>query len=92
MINGKISRRALLVWLAAVLVYIVAITGRTSFGVAGIQAVERFQVDASRVAVFASVQLGVYALAQIPTGLVVDRFGARKTLLAGALLMAAGQI
>ena len=79
-------------WLAAVLVYIVAITGRTSFGVAGIQAVERFQVDASRVAVFASVQLGVYALAQIPTGLVVDRFGARKTLLAGALLMAAGQI
>lgn len=79
-------------WLAAVLVYVVAITGRTSFGVAGIEAVERFQVDASRVAVFASVQLGVYALAQIPTGLIIDRFGARKTLLAGALLMAAGQI
>ncbi|GAB3589813.1 MFS transporter [Corynebacterium faecale] len=79
-------------WLAAVLVYVVAITGRTSFGVAGIEAVERFQVDASRVAVFASVQLGVYALAQIPTGLVVDRFGARKTLLAGALLMAVGQV
>lgn len=88
----KISRRALIVWLAAVLIYIVAITGRTSFGVAGINAVERFEIDASRLAVFTSVQLGVYALAQIPTGLIIDRFGARKTLLAGALLMAVGQI
>lgn len=88
----KISRRALLVWSAAVLIYIVAITGRTSFGVAGINAVERFDIDASRLAVFASVQMGVYAFSQIPTGLIIDRFGARKTLLAGALLMATGQI
>lgn len=88
----RISRRALLVWLAAVVIYTVAITGRTSFGVVGINAVERFDIDASRLAVFASVQMGVYALAQIPTGLVIDRFGARKTLLAGALLMASGQV
>lgn len=88
----KISRRAVLVWLAAVLVYIAAITGRTSFGVAGIDAVARFDIDASRLAVFTSVQVGVYALAQIPTGMLIDRFGARKTLLAGALIMAVGQI
>ena len=50
-----ITIKALYVWVAAVLVYIVAITGRTSFGVAGVDAIERFGVDASRIAVFTSV-------------------------------------
>ncbi|WP_269431749.1 hypothetical protein [Corynebacterium deserti] len=40
-----------------------AITGRTSFGVAGVRAIERFEMDASRLAVFTSVQVGVYGLA-----------------------------
>lgn len=88
----RITARALLVWSAAVCVYIVAITGRTSFGVAGVHAIEHFGLDASRLAVFTSVQVGVYALAQIPVGLLVDRFGARRILLVGALIMATGQI
>ncbi|WP_080793978.1 MFS transporter [Corynebacterium pacaense] len=92
MASDRISRRALIVWLSAVLIYVMAITGRTSFGVAGVDAIERFGIDASRVAVFTSVQLGVYALAQIPTGILVDRFGPRRLLVAGALVMAAGQI
>lgn len=79
-------------WAAAVAVYIVAVTGRTSFGVAGLDAMERFDVDASRIAVFTSVQLGVYALAQIPAGLLIDRLGPRIMLVAGALVMAAGQV
>ena len=41
---------------------------------------------------FTSVQVGVYALAQIPMGMLVDRFDARKLLLAGALILAAGQL
>ncbi|WP_394282055.1 nitrate/nitrite transporter [Corynebacterium sp.] len=86
-----VTTKALTVWLAALAVYIVAILGRTSFGVAGVDAIERFDVDASRIAVFTAVQIGVYALAQIPMGLLIDRFGPRKMLVVGALIMAAGQ-
>ncbi len=88
----KVTRKALTVWVAAVLVYIVAITGRTSFGVASVDAIDRFQVDASRIAVFTAVQLGVYAFAQIPMGMLIDRFGPRRMLVYGAVVMAAGQV
>lgn len=87
-----VDRRAASVWAAAVLVYVSAIFGRTSFGVAGVQAMDHFAVDASRIAVFASVQVGVYALAQIPTGILIDRHGPRFMLVAGALVMATGQV
>lgn len=86
-----VTRRALVVWVAGVACYIVAITGRTSFGVAGVEAIARFDVDASRIAVFAAVQLGVYALAQIPTGLGIDRFGPRAVVMFGAVVMGLGQ-
>lgn len=79
-------------WLTAVAVYISAIAGRTSFGVAGVEAMDRFGVDASRVAVFTAVQVGVYALSQIPVGLIIDKVGPRRTMVIGALIMAAGQV
>lgn len=87
-----ITTKALSVWVAAMLVYIVAMTGRTSFGVAGLEAIDRFEVDASRIAVFTSVQLGVYALAQIPTGLLIDKFGPRRLLVIGSVIMGIGQV
>ncbi|MHA2789413.1 MFS transporter [Corynebacterium sp. S7] len=87
-----VTTKALTVWGAACIVYIVAILGRTSFGVASVDAIDRFQVDASRIAVFTSVQVGVYALSQIPMGLLIDRFGPRRMLVAGALIMGVGQI
>ncbi|WP_448852310.1 MFS transporter [Corynebacterium sp. 335C] len=84
--------RALAVWGVAVAVYLVAVLGRTSFGVAGVQAVDRFGVDATQLAVFTAVQVGVYSVSQIPVGILIDRFGARRLLMYGALLMAAGQL
>ncbi|HJD78529.1 MAG TPA: hypothetical protein K8V93_05905, partial [Corynebacterium pollutisoli] len=48
----QVTRKALVVWVTAVMVYVVAITGRTSFGVASVDAIDRFGVDASRIAVF----------------------------------------
>ncbi|MCI6206652.1 MAG: MFS transporter [Corynebacterium glucuronolyticum] len=87
-----VTRRALAVWMSAVIVYIIAITGRTSFGVAGVEALDRFQVDASHIAVFTAVQVGTYALSQIPAGLLIDKFGPRKLLVYGALIMAFGQL
>lgn len=88
----KLTTKAVIVWAGAVLVYVAAILGRTSFGVAGVDAIERFGVDASRIAVFTAVQVGVYALAQIPVGLLIDRYGPRVMLVAGALIMAVGQV
>nr|WP_240394051.1 MFS transporter [Corynebacterium lactis] len=86
-----VTARAVGVWLVALLTYIVAITGRTSLGVAGVEALGRFHINASQLAVFTAVQVGVYAFAQIPTGIIIDRVGAKKTMVAGALIMAAGQ-
>lgn len=88
---GAVSRRAWLVWGAGVLAYLIAVTQRTSFGVAGIEATERFNATASALAFFTVAQLVVYAGMQIPVGVLVDRFGPRIMIVSGAVLMAAGQ-
>lgn len=90
--SPKIRKRALIVWAAAVAIYVIAVTGRTSFGVAGVEALGRFQINASQLAVFTAVQVGVYAASQIPVGVLIDKFGARRLLIIGACTMAAGQI
>lgn len=84
--------RAYLVWIAAVLTYSSAVLQRTTMGVAGLDATERFGASATIVSTFVVVQLLVYALAQVPAGLLLDRYGSRVTLTAGAVLMAAGQL
>lgn len=87
----RINRRAWLVWCAGVLAYLIAVTQRTSFGVAGIAATERFDATASALAIFTVAQLVVYAGLQIPVGVLIDRFGPRLLILSGAVLMALGQ-
>ncbi|MDO5097850.1 MAG: MFS transporter [Corynebacterium sp.] len=87
-----VSGRALAVWLCGCAVYVMAVAGRTSFGVAGVAAIDRFGLAASQLALFITVQVGVYALAQVPAGIVIDRFGPRKLLFSGAVLMAFGQV
>ena len=86
------SRKALVVWLAAQLVYITAVAGRSSFGVAGLEAMDRFEIPAATLSLFTVVQLAVYSLAQIPVGMLQDRIGTRKVLTCGAMIMALGQI
>lgn len=61
-------------------------------GVAGVEALDHFSIDASRLAVFTSIQVGVYACAQIPSGMLIDRVGPRRMLVIGALLMGLGQL
>src|SRR5690625_1607951 len=84
--------RAYVVWCAAILAYSVAVMQRTTMGVAGLEATERFQASATIVSTFVVVQLLVYALAQVPAGLLLDRYGSRVTITAGAALMATGQL
>ncbi|WP_327748667.1 MFS transporter [Streptomyces europaeiscabiei] len=86
------GRRALAVWGVGVSVYFVAVIFRTSLGVAGLDAADRFQVGASALSTFSIIQLLVYAGMQIPVGLLVDRLGTKKVLTLGILLFTAGQV
>jgi sugar phosphate permease len=85
------GRHAWLVLSAAVSVYILAVFHRTSLGVAGLIAAERFHISSAQLATFTMVQLFVYAAMQIPVGVLVDRFGAKKLLVTGVVLMTGGQ-
>ncbi|MFF2361983.1 nitrate/nitrite transporter [Streptomyces sp. NPDC058122] len=86
------GRRALAVWGIGVSVYFVAVIFRTSLGVAGLDAADRFHVGASALSTFSILQLLVYAGMQIPVGLLVDRLGTKKVLTIGVLLFTAGQL
>ncbi|MGF6943814.1 MFS family permease [Streptomyces auratus] len=83
--------KAMAVWGIGVAVYFVAITYRTSLGVAGLDAAERFHINASALSTFSLLQLLVYAGMQIPVGLLVDRLGPKKVLTLGVVLYTVGQ-
>lgn len=83
--------RAVAVWGLGVAVYFIAITYRTSLGVAGLDAARRFDINASALSTFSILQLLVYAGMQIPVGLLVDRLGTRKVLALGVVLFTVGQ-
>ncbi|MEU6394203.1 MFS transporter [Streptomyces sp. NPDC046939] len=86
------GRRAIAVWSIGVAVYFVAVIFRTSLGVAGLDAVERFHINASALSTFSILQLLVYAGMQIPVGLMVDRLGTKKVLTFGVVLFTVGQL
>ncbi|MDH6143249.1 MFS family permease [Kitasatospora sp. GP30] len=86
------GRAAWLAWSVAVSVYVLAVIHRTSLGVAGLDAAHRFGIGASALSAFSILQVLVYAAMQIPVGLLVDRFGPRRVLLAGVVLLSAGQL
>jgi sugar phosphate permease len=82
----------MLIWGAGVLAYIVSIVNRTSLSAVGTEASARFHADASTLALFAVLQLLVYGAMQIPVGLLLDRFGSRRVMTVGMLVMASGQL
>ena len=86
------GKRAHLVWLTAVSVYFLAVFHRSSFGVAGISATERFDISASALSTFTMLQLLVYAAMQIPVGVLLDRYGPQRMLFTGAFVMTVAQL
>lgn len=85
-------RRAWTIWLVGLSVYVLAVFHRSSLGVAGLLAQDRFGINAAQLSFFAVLQLVVYAGLQIPIGVMLDRFGSRAMLLSGLVLMTAGQL
>lgn len=86
------TRRAFLVWGAAMLAYVVGVFHRSSLGVAGVAAEHRFGIGAAALATLSVAQVAVYALMQVPAGVLLDRFGSRRLLATGAVLMGGGQL
>jgi len=86
------KRRAWAIWLVSLSVYLLAVFNRSSLGVAGLLAQERFDISAAQLSFFVVLQLVVYAGLQIPIGILLDRYGSRALLLAGLVLMTAGQL
>jgi predicted MFS family arabinose efflux permease len=85
-------RRAWAIWLVALAVYVLAVFHRSSLGVAGLLAAERFDINATSLATFTVLQLVVYAAMQVPVGVLLDRFGSRAMLLSGLAMMTVGQL
>ncbi|WP_327001322.1 MFS transporter [Dactylosporangium sp. NBC_01737] len=79
-------------WAIGLTTYIIAVFHRSSLGVAGVTAADRFGVGTSLLAILSVAQLAVYAGMQIPVGVLLDRFGSRRMLVGGGLLMVAGQL
>ncbi|MDT5336814.1 MAG: hypothetical protein QOD90_2319 [Mycobacterium sp.] len=84
--------RAWTIWAAGLLAYIVAVLDRTTLGVSGLNAADRFAASPSLLSTFVVLQVVVYAGAQVPAGVLLDRYGSRVLIVAGAALMAAGQL
>src|SRR6476646_3851485 len=85
-------RRAWVIWAVALSVYVLAVFHRSSLGVAGLLAQDRFGISAAQLSFFVVLQLIVYAGLQIPIGVMLDRYGSRALLLSGLVMMSVGQL
>jgi MFS family permease len=72
--------------------YVLAVMQRTTLGVAGLDAADRFGITPAALSAFVFLQVAVYIAAQLPGGLLVDRWGARSVLVLGGALLAGGQL
>ncbi len=84
--------RPWIVWATGLLAYIVAVLDRTTLGVSGLAAADRFSAGPTLLSTFVVLQVVVYAAAQVPAGLLLDRFGSKVLIVSGAALMASGQL
>ncbi|MET0455316.1 MAG: MFS transporter [Mycobacterium sp.] len=84
--------RAWIIWTIGLLAYIIAVLDRTTLGVSGLNAAERFNASPSVLSTFVVLQVIVYAAAQVPAGVLLDRYGSRALIVAGATLMSGGQL
>jgi MFS family permease len=83
---------AWLIWAIGVVAYILTVMQRTTLAAAGLDAADRFGLNPGSLAIFVFIQVAVFSAAQIPAGLLVDRYGPRAMLVVNAALLASGQV
>ncbi len=90
--RGGSLRWAWIIWGLGALCYFTALFHRASLGVAAPDALERFSAGPSVLAVFSALQLAVYLVLQVPSGLLADRLGPRKVITGGMVALAVGSL
>ena len=92
-----VPRTALGGWIAWVVLTVgqfaavIAMLQRSSLGVATTDAIARFGITAATLAAFSMVQLLVYAVLQVPVGVLIDQYGSKRLIVVGSLIMAGAQ-
>ena len=89
---ARTGRLAWVVWSVGIFAYAVAIMQRTSLGVLGEQTSAHFGTSVGIISTFVMVQLAVYALAQAPIGVLVDRYGSRVMMITGSGILVLSQV
>lgn len=89
---SRTSPRAYFVWGVGVFAFIVTVLQRTTIGVSGLEATQRFSITAASLSLFAFAQVLAYVLVQIPAGVLVDRRGSRVMGVVSCLVAAGGQL
>ncbi|MFD0485260.1 nitrate/nitrite transporter [Kineococcus sp. GCM10028916] len=85
-------RGAWLVFAVGALAYVVTVGNRTSLAAAGLEAQQRYGIGAGTLSSFAVLQFLVYAVLQVPIGVLIDRWGPRRLVIAGGIAMGGGQL
>lgn len=84
--------RSWLVWSTGLLAYVVAVLNRTTFGVSGLDAADRFGASPGVLSTFVVLQIVVYTGMQVPAGVLLDRFGPKAMIGTGVTVMSLGQL
>ncbi len=88
--QGKEGMLAWAVWALGASGYLVAVFHRMSLSVSGIAAQRHLHMGAFGLASLGAIELALYVVMQVPSGMGADRFGPRKMLASGLLLMGLG--
>src|SRR5262249_3312416 len=80
------------VWLVAAIFYLAGFYLRTSPAVMTTELMRDFGIAASQLGQFSAFYFYAYILMQVPTGVLVDSWGARRLLIAGSIAAAAGML
>ncbi|MDR0879566.1 MAG: MFS transporter [Clostridioides sp.] len=90
--DSNVSSYRWIVWGILVVIYLTVFFHRLSTGVIVGNLEEDFGMSATQIANLGSMYFYAYTIMQIPTGILVDYLGPKKTVIAGSVIAAAGSI